>query len=200
MPESAPAPPGFGLVALASSIGGLDALGRVLDGLPPGFPAAVIVLQHLAPDRISAMAAILQRHTRLPVKQAEDGDLLAPGAIFAAPPDRHLVVEPGGRLRLSESGLVHFVRPSADMLFRSVAASFGRRAVAVMLTGSGVDGVEGCLAIRQAGGTVVAQDRASSKHFGMPGSAIDAGHVDLVLPLDQIAAALVGLIAKDGEP
>jgi two-component system chemotaxis response regulator CheB len=142
------------------------------------------------------MADILNRHSRLPIKQAEDGDRVQPGSVFIAPPDRHLLVNADGRLSLSRAELVHFVRPSADLLFESVAASFKDRAIAVMLTGTGSDGATGVEAIKKMGGTVIAQDEGTSEFFGMPGAAIQTGVVDFVLPLKDIGPALTKLIVR----
>ena len=140
------------------------------------------------------MADILSRRTALKVKQAEEGDDLSPGTVHIAPPNRHLLVNPDGTLTLAQTELVHFVRPSADLLFESVAASFKDRAIAVVLTGTGSDGTMGVRAIKKMGGTVIAQDEATSEFFGMPGAAIQTGRVDFVLPLEEIAPALVTLV------
>jgi two-component system chemotaxis response regulator CheB len=182
------------VIALAASAGGLKALTEVLSGLPGDLPAAVVVVQHLAPRHPSQLAAILGRRTALRVKQASHGDLLAPGEVLIAPPDQHLLVDSSGGVRLTHTELVHFVRPSADLLFESVAASYRERAVAVVLTGTGSDGAMGVREIKKMGGRVIAQDCTSSEHFGMPGAAVETGDVDLVLPLQEIAAALTALI------
>jgi hypothetical protein len=129
------------------------------------------------------MADILSRRTALEVKEAEQGDQLRPGTVHIAPPNRHLLVNPDGTLSLTQSELVHFVRPSADLLFESVAASYKHRAIAVVLTGTGSDGTMGVQAIKKMGGTVIAQDEATSEFFGMPNAAIQTGNVDFVLPL-----------------
>jgi two-component system chemotaxis response regulator CheB len=186
----------FDVVALAASAGGLTALSTLLAGLPIGFPAAVVLVQHLDPRRRSLMAEILSQRTSLPVKQAEEGERLRPAMVFIAPPDRHLLVNPDGTLSLSQSELVHFVRPSADRLFESVAASYKGRAIAVVLTGSGTDGATGVRAIKKMGGTVIVQDEKTAQFFGMPGAAIQTGHADFILPLDEIASALVTLVTK----
>jgi len=147
----------FDVVAMAASAGGIAALGRVLADLPPDFPAAIVVVQHLDPRHRSLMADILRRRTELAVVQASEGDRVVPGTVFIAPPDRHLLVNSDGTLSLTQSELVHFVRPSADLLFESVAASYKDRAIAVVLTGTGSDGWMGIGAIKKMGGTVIAQ-------------------------------------------
>jgi len=187
----------FDVVAIAASAGGLRALTSVLSALSRDFPAAVTVVQHLDPRHRSLMAELLSRQSRLPVKQAEDGDRLCPGSVFVAPPDRHLLVNPDGTLSLSRADLVHFLRPSADLLFESVAASFKDRAIAVVLTGTGADGSSGLQAIKKMGGTVVSQDEGTSEFFGMPSAAIQTGQVDFVLPLEEIASALTKLVQGD---
>jgi two-component system chemotaxis response regulator CheB len=130
----------------------------------------------------------------LTVKQAKEGDVLCPSTIYIAPPNQHLMVTPSGIVTLSNSELVHFVRPSADVLFKSVADVYGSRAIAVILTGTGVDGSAGIQAIKQMGGMVIAQDESTSEFFGMPNSAISTGSVDLILPLDEIATTLLSLV------
>lgn len=184
----------FDVVAMAASAGGLQALSVVLAPLPTGFPAAIVVVQHLAPRHRSLMAEILSRRTTLPVREAGEGDRLVPGTVVIAPPNKHLLVNPDGTLSLSGSELVHFVRPSADRLFESVAASYQERAIAVVLTGSGSDGGMGVRAIDKMGGTVMVQDQATSAFYGMPETAIKTGCVDFILPLHEIAAALVRLV------
>jgi two-component system, chemotaxis family, protein-glutamate methylesterase/glutaminase len=182
------------VVALAASAGGLAALSQILAALPSEFPAALVIVQHLDPRHRSMMAAILSRRTTLRVKQAEEGDRLHPANIYIAPPNRHLLANSDGTLSLSQSELVHFVRPSADLLFESVAASYKDRAIAVVLTGTGSDGVMGVQAIKKMGGIVIAQDVYTSEFFGMPGAAIHTGEVDFILPLKEIAAVLVRLV------
>ena len=186
----------FDIVALAASAGGLTALSRVLAALPVDFPAVIVVVQHLDPRHRSLMADILSRRTPLRVKQAEEGEQVSPATVYIAPPNRHLLVNPDGTLSLSQSELVHFLRPSADLLFESVAASYRERAIAVVLTGTGSDGAMGVQAIKKMGGTVIAQDEESAEFFGMPSAAIHSGSVDFILPLDEIPTALVTLVIK----
>jgi two-component system chemotaxis response regulator CheB len=186
----------FDVVALAASAGGVTALGQVLAMLTSQFPAAVVVVQHLDPRHRSLMADILARRTELHVTQAKEGDLLCAGSVYIAPPNRHLLVNPDGTLSLSQTELVHFVRPSADLLFESLAASYRDRAIAVVLTGTGSDGSTGVRAIKKMGGTVIVQDEQSSEFFGMPNAAIKTGDADFVLPLDEIPLALETLVIK----
>lgn len=184
----------FDIVALAASAGGLKALTDVLAALPSDFPAALAVVQHLDPRHRSLMAEILGKRTRLQVREAHEGDVLRPGLAFIAPPNRHLLVNPDGTVSLSQSELVHFVRPSADLLFESAAASFRGRAIAVVLTGSGSDGAMGVKAIKKMGGTVIVQDQNTAEFYGMPDAAQKTGVVDFVLPLEEIAPTLEKLV------
>jgi two-component system chemotaxis response regulator CheB len=186
--------PGYQIVAMASSAGGVTALIQVIKMLPADFPVGVVIVQHLDPRHRSLMAEILSKKSLLKVQNAQEGDRVVPGTIYIAPPNRHLLVNPGGVLSLSQAELVHFVRPSADLLFESVAAAYQKRAIAVILTGTGSDGVMGVRAIKKMGGAVIAQDQETSEFFGMPGGAIQTGCVDFVLPLDDIAPALVTLV------
>jgi two-component system chemotaxis response regulator CheB len=187
---------GLRVVALAASAGGLQAISGLLHALPADFPAAIVVVQHLSPSYKSLMHDILGRRCLLPVSQVRAGDRLRAGCVCIAPPDRHVEVNPDGTLSLTDDARVHYVRPSADVLFESLARSFGDRAIAVVLTGRGSDGTPGVSAIKRGGGTVIAQDRGTSEHFGMPAAAIATHDVDLVLPLELIAPALVRLVGN----
>ncbi|AFZ33754.1 CheB methylesterase [Stanieria cyanosphaera PCC 7437] len=186
--------PVFEIVAMAASAGGLNAISQVLSNLPADFAAAIVVVQHLDPSSRSYMAEILKRRTPLAVKQAEENDRINSGTIYIAPPNYHLLINPDHTLSLSKSKLVHFVRPSADLLFESVAASYQKRAIAVVLTGTGEDGIMGVQAIHEMGGIVIAQDEATSEYFGMPSAAIKTGTVDFILPINEISAKLIALV------
>ena len=190
---------GFDIVALAASAGGLNALTHVLAALPADFPAALVVVQHLDRRHRSLMADILSRRTQVPVREATEGARLRPGIAYIAPPDRHLLVNPDRTVSLTQSELVHFVRPSADLLFESTAASFRDRAIAVVLSGSGQDGAMGVRAIKKTGGTVIVQEAANAEFRGMPEAALATGLADFVLPLDDIAPALQKLCATSDE-
>ncbi len=190
-------PPAFDMVAIAASAGGVTALGDILGKLPAAFEAIVVCVQHLDPRHRSLMPLVLGRRSTLPVAEAAEGMRLEPGNVYLAPPDRHMLVNRDRTVSLTQSELVNFVRPAADLLFESVAACCGDRAIAVVLTGSGKDGSRGVTAIKQRGGTVIAQDEASSEFFSMPSAAIRTGTVDFVLALDAIPAALVTLLAGE---
>jgi two-component system, chemotaxis family, protein-glutamate methylesterase/glutaminase len=189
-------PGGFEIVALAASAGGLKALTEVLAALPAGFPAALVVVQHLDPRHRSLMAEILTRRTSLTVSQASDEDRIRPATVLIAPPDRHLLVNSDGSVSLTRTELVHFSRPSADLLLESVAASYRERAIGVVLSGSGSDGAMGAKAIKKMGGTLIVQDPATAEFAGMPSAARDTGLADFVLPLEEIAPALCTLLRE----
>jgi len=181
-------------VALAASVGGLDALSEVLAALPADFPAPIVLVLHISATSGTMLPHILGRRTQLRVKQAETSDRLCRGTVYTAPPDMHLLVKADGILLLTHTERVHFTRPSADTLFESVADSYRERAIAVVLTGTGCDGGTGVQAIHDRGGTVIVQDEASSHAFGMPGNAINTGIVDHILSLKQIPLCLMNLV------
>lgn len=187
------------VIVIAASSGGLAAISEVLRTLPAELPAAILVLQHLAPDQRSHLAEILADRTALRVRQGAQGMRLEEGVAFVAPPGAHLLVGSDGRLVLSSLPPVHWCRPSADRLFASVGAKYGPRAIAVVLTGYGVDGAEGAQVLRRLGGIVLVQDDATSTCPDMPRAARRAGGVDRVLPLADFAAELETLVG-DGVP
>ncbi|GCD43086.1 chemotaxis protein CheB [Streptomyces paromomycinus] len=184
----------YEVVALASSAGGIKALTEILGALGPDLSVPVLVVQHLDPRHRTIIAEVLTRRTALRVKLAEAEERARPGTVYIAPPDRHLLVGPGGTLTLSGSELVHFLRPSADLLFESVAGAYGAQAIACVLTGTGSDGAMGVEAVTSRGGTVIAEDPRTAEFKGMPEAAVGTGSVDFVLPLEEIAAVIRGLV------
>jgi two-component system, chemotaxis family, protein-glutamate methylesterase/glutaminase len=188
------ATPQFDVVAIGASAGGVEALHVVVEALPVAFLAAVLVVQHMDPRHRSMLAGLLARRCRLRVKQATNGELIEPGTVYIAQPDAHLVVR-DGRLLLTDTKLVHFSRPSIDLLFESVADTYGDRAISVVLSGTGVDGADGTRAIKAKGGTTIAQSPSSAAHGGMPQAARATGCVDVTLPLEEIGPAIVNLVA-----
>jgi two-component system, chemotaxis family, protein-glutamate methylesterase/glutaminase len=189
---AAPARPRH-VVALAASAGGLAALSSVLSALPGDFAAPLLVVLHVDPRHRSWLAEILGRHVDLAVGQVRGGERLEAGRIYVAPPDHHLLVGEDGLLGLSDVARVQHVRPSADLLFASLAESWGSGAIAVVLSGTGRDGADGVLAVKRHGGQVIVQDEASAEFNGMPDAAIRTGAADRVLPLNEIAPVLVAM-------
>lgn len=181
----------YDVLAIGASAGGFHALMEVLGGFDSNLRASVLVVQHLDPRRKSVIAELLSKKTAIPVKLAEHGERMLPGVVYIAPPDEHLLAGPG-KLQLAHSQLVHFVRPSVDLLFESVAGTYGSHCIGVVLSGSGRDGAAGIRAIKQAGGVTMAQDPASSEFSSMPQAAVATGCVDLIVPLSE-----VGLRLKD---
>jgi two-component system chemotaxis response regulator CheB len=188
----------FDVVAIATSLGGPHALMTLLAELPGDFPAAIVIAQHRLADPTSRLETLLQQRTALPVMAVERGTLLLPGAIYLAPADRHLLVEAGRSLLLSTAAPVQFARPSANLLFASVAEVYRTRAIGVVLTGKQTDGALGAWAIKAMGGRVLVQDPVTCAAPDMPDAAIRSGCVDFVLPLPGIAAALVALVMGPG--
>ena len=191
------APDRFIVVAVAASAGGIPAIGQFLSSLRADVPDAILIVQHLAPAHVSMLPTILGRYTRMPTLEARDGVFLERGAVWIAPPGRHLVVNLDSSLSLTDSAPIHYVRPSADVLFESVAQTFGPRAIAVVLSGAGQDGAHGCEVIKQHGGIVLVQRECGDVFFsGMPDAATRSGVVDAVLPAREIGRAIIEFAAR----
>lgn len=187
----------FPVVALVCSTGGLDALTRVLAPLPADFPAAVIALQHLQPHLPSQLAPILARRTALHVASAHDADALTAGRVLVAPAGHHLLVTRQETVALIVSGDRPPYRPSADLLLSSLALAVGTRVIAVVLSGTGIDGATGATAVHRFGGVVIASNAASSTALSMPQATISRdGIIDHVVPLDGIAHLLITLVTR----
>lgn len=184
------------VVGLVSSTGGPNALRSVLGALPADFAPPIMIVQHIAAGFAQGLAEWLTSTTKREVRLASDGERFVNNMVYIAPDDRHLEVS-RDRLVVTASPPVEGFRPSGTRLFSSLAAVFGARAVGVIMTGMGHDGVAGLLEMRDAGSAVLAQDEASCDIFGMPGAAVEAGAVTTTTPLTQIANRLVELVEKE---
>jgi two-component system chemotaxis response regulator CheB len=186
----------YELIVVGASWGGLRAVGAFLEGLGPQTSAAIVIAQHRSPGAGDDLAHLLQGHTELPVRDAEDKDQLLPGTVLLAPKDYHLLIESGGTVALSTEERVQFARPSVDVLFESAAEAYGEKCVGVVLTGANEDGAAGLARIKALGGVAVVQDPRSAERAEMPAAAIAATVADLVLPLEQIGLFLRGLLLE----
>ena len=179
-------------VAMAASTGGPRALADVVGRLPAGFPAPILVVQHIGSGFERGLVVWLREETALDVLLARDGMRPGPGQLLIGPSGLHLGLTRSGKVELSRAAAIGGHRPSATFLFRSVARAHGEHAIGVILTGMGRDGVAGLAEMHAAGAHVIAQDEATSIVFGMPREAIVRGYVDAVLPVEDIAAHLLG--------
>ena len=182
------------LMAIGASTGGPNALAEIFAALPAEFPVPIVVVQHMPPMFTQMLAERLTKNSKIPTLEAKSGMELAPGKAWIAPGDYHLVIARDGtkvRSRIHQESAENACRPAVDPLLRSVAGTYGRNSLSVILTGMGQDGLRGCEAIRAAGGQVLVQDEASSVVWGMPGFVARAGLADKVLPLSLMAGEIV---------
>ncbi|MEO7102798.1 MAG: chemotaxis response regulator protein-glutamate methylesterase [Gemmatimonadaceae bacterium] len=186
------------LLAIAASTGGPNAIATILRGLPRDFPLPVLVTQHMPPLFTTMFAQRLAREGTLPCAEAQDGEALRPGRVYVAPGDHHLTVLGQGVARIAAIHITsdppeHHCRPAANPMFRSAAQAFPRSVLAVVLTGMGEDGREGCGAVASSGGRVIVQDERSSVVWGMPGSVVASGIACSIVPLHSISSHVVSL-------
>ncbi|GCE89992.1 chemotaxis response regulator [Komagataeibacter diospyri] len=183
------------VLALAASTGGPTAFARVLGDLPADFALPVVLVQHMGQPFMEGFAAWLDQHVALPVMLAQHGMQLERGRVLVAPGNRHMTVGPRGDVLLHDDALVQGQRPSADVLFSSVAKVFGADSLGVLLTGMGEDGVEGLGRIRNAGGYTIVEDRSTAVIHGMPGAAERAGAACISLPVHEITPHILRIMA-----
>lgn len=182
------------VVAVAASTGGPGALVSLFKQIPPQVNACFGVVQHMSRGFLEGLIQWLDAEVDLEVRKAEEGDQLRPGLVMFAPEECHMLVTGEGKIRLNKSLPVNGHRPSAELLFGSVARCFGKRGIGIMLTGMGSDGAMGLRKLREHGGRTIAQDEKSSIIFGMPRAAIEQEAVELVLPLEKIASQMLAWI------
>lgn len=184
------------IIVIGASLGGLEALCRLVRGFSADLPAAVLIVLHTSRQSPRLLANIIGQHTSLSVSYGRQGDTIKPGHAYFAPPDLHLVVVAPGFLMLRAGPKVHFSRPAADVLFQSAAEVYGPRVIGVVLTGGDHDGTEGLRRIKAAGGVSVVQDSSEARDPIMPRSALIGGHPDHQVSLDEMAALLTRLTAR----
>src|SRR5215210_9470795 len=187
--------PGRDIVVVGTSAGGVEALRALVGGLPADFPGSVFVVMHTAPDSPGVLAHILDRSGPLPASNADNRTRIQPGRIYVAPPDRHLLLEPG-LVRVTHGPKENRFRPAVDPLFRSAAQVYGPRVVGVILTGGLDDGTSGLWAVKRLGGVAVVQDPEEAFMPSMPLSALGQVEVDYKLPLAEISPLLARLTSK----
>jgi two-component system chemotaxis response regulator CheB len=183
------------LVVVASSTGGPSALHTYVRGLPEHLGAAMAIVQHMPPGFTASLAARLDSAGEMRCSEATSEDILVEDEILVAPGDRHMICSTSGHIQLVHLPPVNGVRPAADVTLQAVAPIWRDRLLCVVLTGMGVDGRDGCKAVKQHGGTVISQDAATATIYGMPAAVAEAGLSDKVLPLHQIAAAVAAWCA-----
>ncbi|MBD2088534.1 chemotaxis protein CheB [Microcoleus sp. FACHB-1515] len=178
------------LVVIGASLGGFSALKLILGKLPPAFSVPIAIVQHRHKESQTTLASYLQPLIPLPIREVEDKDEIAPGTIYLAPADYHLLVE-FGYFTLTTDEPVCYARPSIDVLFESAADAYGDRVIGIILTGANQDGAQGAAAIKTKGGRVIVQDPSTAESPVMPDAAIAATQVDAIVPLTAIASTLL---------
>jgi two-component system chemotaxis response regulator CheB len=186
----------YELIVIGTSWGGLEALSRLLDGLPDDVHQPIVVAQHRSVESEGrVLGQLLQHHTRRVVTDPDDKTPLERDHVYLGPPDYHLLVE-NGHLALSTDAPVQFARPSIDVLFQSAADAYGLRTIGIVLTGANADGAQGLARIKARGGVAIVQDPSTSQKRTMPDAALAATAADAVLPLDEIPAFVFGLCCE----
>jgi two-component system, chemotaxis family, protein-glutamate methylesterase/glutaminase len=182
----------YAIVVIGTSYGGLRALTAICGGLPRDYPLPVAVVQHRSKDSDDTLRTLLSDGCALPVTEVEDKEEIRPGRVYIAPPDYHLLVEPG-EFVLSTESPVFYSRPSIDVLFESASDAYADRVVGVVLTGANSDGTGGLRRIKERGGFAIVQDPETAEGRTMPQSAVNGVQVDRILPIDQIPRVLIQL-------
>ncbi|HCC54465.1 MAG TPA: chemotaxis protein CheB [Desulfobulbaceae bacterium] len=185
--------PPYEAVVIGVSAGGMHALRAILPSLPEKFPMPVVVVQHRGPEDDGFFAQYLDQRCAVQVKEAEEKEEAAPGMVYLAPANYHLLLEDDRTFSLTMESRVRFARPSIDVLFESAADVYGSRLIGIVLTGANDDGSRGLAAIKKRGGLAIVQDPASAEVATMPRAALQAAEVDFVLPLTTIGPFLANL-------
>jgi len=186
----------FEAVVVGSSAGGIRALENLLSPLPNDFPLPIIVVQHLHPESESYLPKILATHCALPVKQAEEREIIQAGRVYIAPPNYHLLIEEDHSFSLSLEPPVRYARPSVDVMFETAVYAYRDKLIGIILTGANDDGSYGVKKLKQMGGYVIVQDPKTAEAEAMPKSAIAAAKVDKILPIEQVGVYLLQLVNR----
>jgi two-component system chemotaxis response regulator CheB len=187
------------VLAIGCSTGGPRALMELVPKLPANLPAAVLIVQHMPAGFTRSLAARLDGASALHVKEAAHGDIAGAGLVLLAPGGRHMELDVQGRVVLTDDPPVHGVRPSVDVLFRTLPAVFGSRCVAAVLTGMGSDGADGAALLRAAGGRIVVEDESTCVVYGMPRAVAERGLADTAVPIQRIASVVTDLVLAQSE-
>lgn len=183
-------------VVIGASAGGVQALSQVLPALPPDFPVPVLVVVHVPPRRDNALVELFDGKCSLTVKEAEDKEALAPGTIYFAPPDYHLLVETDGTIALSSDEPVNHSRPAIDVLFESAADAFGAGLAAIVMTGANYDGAEGMRTVCAAGGRGMVQEPGTAEVATMPEAALAACPAARAMRLEEMVPAMEAMLER----
>jgi two-component system chemotaxis response regulator CheB len=181
-------------IVIGASAGGLSALSVILGDLPAAYAVPVIVVQHRAKDQKNLLEEVLQSRCRIPVKQADEKEKIAPGKVYIAPPDYHLLIESDCTFSLNADDYVQYSRPSIDVLFESAAQVYAQELAAIILTGANRDGAKGLMAVKRRGGLTIAQAPADAEYPAMPKAAIDEGAAALVMGCGEIKDFLLSSV------
>lgn len=178
-------------VVMGASSGGLHALKKLLPAIPADFPCPILIVQHISPASENYLTVILDKISQIPVKEADEKEVLLPGIAYVAPPDYHMLVEADKTLSFSVEDKVSYSRPSIDVLFQTAADAYQEHLVGILLTGANADGSDGMAYIKNKGGFTIVQDPAEAESPFMPKAAIQHHTPDLILSLEGIRAQLL---------
>lgn len=179
------------IAVIGCSTGGPGALHQVIPRLPSDLPLGILVVQHMPPGFTRSLANRLDEISAISVKEAEEGDLIQHGRVLIAPGGQHMLVGPGGRIKLDQGPPLHGVRPAVDPTLESAVREYGSRILVAILTGMGFDGAKGAMAVKKAGGLCVAEAASTCVVYGMPRAVVEMGLADSVVPIQEVASAIV---------
>lgn len=184
------------VILVATSTGGPKALTQLFQGLPNGFPAPILIVQHMPTGFTEGLARRLNDYKTVPCREAKHGDRIEPGLALLAPGGRHMRIRRGGTVELDDAPPLHGVRPAADYLFFSGAEVYGPRCIGVVMTGMGGDGAQGAVALRKRGAICLGESESTCVVYGMPRVANESGGIDAEFPIHELAAAVTARLSR----